>query len=57
MAEDNCPCRVMTKDARSYKDCCQPYILDHKSAPTAEALMRSRYSALLLEILIISLKH
>lgn len=45
MAEDNCPCRVMTKDARSYKDCCQPYILDHKSAPTAEALMRSRYSA------------
>ena len=48
MAEDICPCRVMTKDARAYADCCQPFILDHKAAPTAEALMRSRYSAFVL---------
>jgi SEC-C motif-containing protein len=28
-----------------YKDCCKPYIKGKKYAPTAEALMRSRYTA------------
>jgi SEC-C motif-containing protein len=28
-----------------FKDCCEPYIKGLKQAPTAEALMRSRYSA------------
>lgn len=28
-----------------FKDCCEPYIKGLKNAPTAEALMRSRYSA------------
>lgn len=30
---------------KSYETCCEPYILGKKNAPTAEALMRSRYSA------------
>lgn len=29
----------------SYEECCQPYINKEKNAPTAEALMRSRFSA------------
>ena len=29
----------------NYWDCCRPYIKGKKNAPTAEALMRSRYSA------------
>ena len=29
----------------SFEDCCEPYIKGIKKAPTAEALMRSRYSA------------
>jgi SEC-C motif-containing protein len=28
-----------------FKDCCQPYILGYKTAPSALALMKSRYSA------------
>lgn len=28
-----------------FSDCCQPYIIGTKKAPTAEVLMRSRYSA------------
>ena len=28
-----------------FADCCDPYIKEIKKAPTAEALMRSRYSA------------
>lgn len=28
-----------------FSDCCEPYITGAKKAPTAEALMRSRYSA------------
>ncbi|WP_442902383.1 YchJ family protein [Flavobacterium sp.] len=31
--------------SRSFKDCCEPYIKGTQKAPTAEALMRSRYSA------------
>lgn len=30
---------------KSYSDCCEPYIKGTKPAPTAEALMRSRYTA------------
>jgi SEC-C motif-containing protein len=37
----NCPCG----SGRSYAECCEPYITGKAKAPTAEALMRSRYSA------------
>ncbi|MBX2866003.1 MAG: YchJ family protein [Leptolyngbyaceae cyanobacterium MAG.088] len=36
-----CPCG----SNRSYTSCCQPYLTAADIAPTAEALMRSRYSA------------
>ncbi len=36
-----CPCG----SDKTYSACCQPYIDDNDIAPTAEALMRSRYSA------------
>jgi len=40
MQSNLCPCQ----SGKNYNECCQPY---HKNfnAPTAEALMRSRYSA------------
>ena len=37
----NCPCG----SGLQYQNCCKPYHLKQNSAPTAEALMRSRYSA------------
>ena len=37
----NCYC----DSGSPFSDCCQPYILGVRKAPTAEALMRSRYSA------------
>jgi SEC-C motif-containing protein len=37
----NCPCG----SGRAYDACCEPYIKGKAKAPTAEALMRSRYSA------------
>lgn len=37
----NCPCG----SGLQYQNCCQTYHLKIKQAPTAEALMRSRYSA------------
>ena len=37
----NCPCCP----ERFYEECCKPYHLGEKNAPTAEALMRSRFSA------------
>jgi SEC-C motif domain protein len=37
----NCPCG----SGREYSDCCGPYISGKANPPTAEALMRSRYSA------------
>ena len=40
----NCPCG----SALQYENCCQPYHLKLKLAPTAEALMRSRYAAFVL---------
>ncbi|MBN2651773.1 MAG: YchJ family protein [Spirochaetales bacterium] len=38
---EKCPCC----SGKNYDDCCKPYITGKKDAPTAEALMRSRYSA------------
>lgn len=37
----NCFCGASV----SFENCCEPYIKGSKNAPTAEALMRSRYSA------------
>ena len=37
----NCPCC----SGKSYEDCCKPYHVREKYAPTAEALMCSRFSA------------
>ena len=37
----NCACG----SGLAYENCCEPYITGVKLAPTAEALMRSRYSA------------
>ncbi|WP_349506770.1 YchJ family protein [Agrobacterium pusense] len=36
-----CPCG----SAEEFDICCNPYIAGHRPAPTAEALMRSRYTA------------
>ena len=36
-----CPCCSQL----AYSECCEPYISGVKNAPTAEALMRSRYAA------------
>jgi SEC-C motif-containing protein len=36
-----CPCG----SGRAYAECCEPYIKGIQKPPTAEALMRSRYSA------------
>jgi SEC-C motif-containing protein len=36
-----CPCG----SGKEYADCCEPFITGAKNPPTAEALMRSRYSA------------
>ena len=36
-----CPCGT----GRQYSECCEPFILGTELPPTAEALMRSRYSA------------
>lgn len=38
---NNCYCG----NSISFSDCCEVYIKGDKAAPTAEALMRSRYSA------------
>ncbi len=37
----NCYCG----SSLSFENCCAPYLKNHQKAPTAEALMRSRYSA------------
>ena len=36
-----CPCGT----GASYRRCCAPYLAGEREAPTAEALMRARYSA------------
>lgn len=40
-----CPCRSLDQKKVNYADCCEPFITGKKKAPTAEALMRSRYVA------------
>lgn len=41
-----CPCRILDQDQKlNYENCCAPFIEGKKIAPTAEGLMRSRYSA------------
>lgn len=41
-----CPCRSTDQNQKlAYENCCQPYVEKKKKAPTAESLMRSRYSA------------
>ncbi len=39
-----CPCRRVGEEI-AYAQCCQPYHAGLRPAPTAEALMRSRYAA------------
>jgi SEC-C motif-containing protein len=41
MSQFNCYCG----SGKLFTDCCEPYITGNKKPPTAEALMRSRYSA------------
>ena len=41
----NCPCG----SGLLYQNCCKPYHLKQQTAPTAEALMRSRYSAFVVQ--------
>ena len=41
---DLCPCG----SGKPFKLCCQPYVEQISDAPTAEALMRSRYTAFVL---------
>lgn len=45
-ATDACPCG----SGNNYQDCCQPRHDGTQPAPTPEALMRSRYSAYVLEL-------
>ncbi|MFY9627630.1 MAG: YchJ family protein [Methylocystis sp.] len=45
MSETTCPCRLRAEDQKPYSACCAPYLEAGKPAPTAEALMRARYSA------------
>lgn len=41
MSEHDCPCG----SGKSFSQCCQPILSGREKAPTAEALMRARYSA------------
>jgi SEC-C motif-containing protein len=41
MTRINCHCG----SEKTFQECCEPYIKGIQKAPTAEALMRSRYSA------------
>lgn len=45
MSEKACPCQ----SGKTYQQCCESYILGTSAAPTAVALMRSRYTAYTLE--------
>ncbi|MBQ7721825.1 MAG: YchJ family protein [Kiritimatiellae bacterium] len=38
---NNCPCG----SGKAFEDCCEPFLIGKKQPPTAEALMRARYSA------------
>jgi SEC-C motif domain protein len=45
MTEKPCPCRAKESEPFPYAQCCAPILEAGKPAPTAEALMRARYSA------------
>jgi SEC-C motif domain protein len=45
MSDTTCPCRLRSAEPKSYSECCAPHIEGGEPAPTAEALMRARYSA------------
>lgn len=45
MTESICPCRQTSTEKIVFEDCCAPILDGTKPAPTAEALMRSRYTA------------
>lgn len=47
MAEMRCPCRKKT-ETTAYAACCAPFHDGSAIAPTAEAVMRSRYAAFVL---------
>ena len=40
-----CPCRSLDQNKLTLENCCGPFLDGKKKAPTAEALMRSRYAA------------
>lgn len=40
-----CPCRTMDSQKLDYDKCCGPFIDKKSAAPTAEGLMRARYSS------------
>jgi SEC-C motif domain protein len=40
MTATDCPCA----SGKAFADCCEPYLAGRAAAPTAEALMRARYS-------------
>lgn len=46
LSQQTCPCTPKN----SYHDCCQPYHLGKTLPATAEVLMRSRYSAYVLQL-------
>ncbi|KPK40273.1 MAG: preprotein translocase subunit SecA [Gammaproteobacteria bacterium SG8_47] len=41
MESQHCPCG----SGKAFAECCEPYLTGRQIAPTAEALMRSRYTA------------
>lgn len=45
MNDTICPCRVKDANPLAFSACCEPILSGAKPAETAEALMRSRYSA------------
>jgi SEC-C motif-containing protein len=45
MTDAICPCRATDAEKRPYASCCAPYLEGGKAPLTAEALMRSRYTA------------
>ncbi len=40
-----CPCRLKDSVQKQYSECCEPFVTGKKPADTAEAMMRSRYTA------------
>jgi SEC-C motif domain protein len=41
----DCPCRILDTKKLTLDGCCGPFLTGTKKAPTAESMMRSRYSA------------